>query len=66
MKRALALVLLLLCLLSLVACGKPGKLLHCDGCGKEIKVSADSDMDEDWIILCEDCRQQLEPEIEKR
>lgn len=66
MRRAAAIVLLLLCLLALVACGKPGKILHCDACGKEISVPADSDMEEDWILLCEDCRQQLEPEIEKR
>lgn len=66
MRRAAAIVLLLLCLLALVACGKPGKILHCDACGKEIAVPADSDMEEDWILLCEDCRQQLEPEIEKR
>ncbi len=58
MKRALALVLLLL---ALAGCGKPGKLLHCDGCGREVTVAADSNMDEDWIILCEDCRKQLEP-----
>ena len=66
MKRVAAVVLLLVCLLSLVACGKPGKIVHCDACGKEIPVRADSDMNEDWIILCEDCKQQLEPEIEKR
>ena len=66
MKRAIAVLLLLLSLLSLVACGKSGKIVHCDGCGKEISVSADSNMDEDWIILCEDCKLLLEPEIEKR
>lgn len=62
MKRVAALVLLLLCLLALVACGKPGKILHCDGCGKEVKVSADSTMDEDAIILCRDCQKLLEPQ----
>ena len=41
--------------LGLTACGK--KTLHCDLCGKE--VSADSNMDEDWIIYCEECEPEL-------
>ena len=59
MKRVAAIVLLLLCLLSLVACGKSGKVLHCIGCGKEVTV--DSSMDEDSIILCEECSKKLYP-----
>ena len=35
------------------------KTVHCDGCGKEIKVPADSNTDEDWIILCDDCQAKL-------
>ena len=35
------------------------KTLHCDGCGKEIKVPADSATTEDWILLCDDCQKKL-------
>ena len=35
------------------------KTLHCDGCGKEVKVSADSNLTEDSIILCDDCQKKL-------
>ncbi len=33
--------------------------LHCDGCGKEVKQPASSNMTEDWIILCKDCQKKL-------
>ena len=61
MKRMIDSLLILLALLSLCACGgKKTKILHCDGCGKEIKVSADSSMTEDWIILCNECKKGLD------
>lgn len=59
MKRWIAVILLLLSLLALTACGKT-KIVHCDACGKEVKVPADSNIEEDWIFLCEDCAKQLE------
>ena len=55
MKKLLIALLIALCLLSLAACGK-SRIVHCDGCGKEIKVSANSNMTEDWIILCSECQ----------
>ena len=57
MKKLIALSLTALLVLSLAACGNK-VTLHCDGCGKEI--SADSKMNEDWIIFCKDC----EPDID--
>lgn len=50
--RLLALILALLVLL----CGcKEDKIVHCDGCGCEITVEHDSNMDDSWIIYCHDC-----------
>ena len=43
--------------LLMLGCAK--KTLHCDGCGKEVKVSADSNLTEDSIILCKDCQKKL-------
>ena len=53
MRRFLPLV----CALLMLGCAK--KTLHCDGCGKEVKVSADSNLTEDSIILCKDCQNKL-------
>ena len=53
---------LLLCLL-LTACGKSAaatRVVHCDRCGKELTVEADSNMtDGSWIIYCSDCEKAL-------
>ncbi len=35
------------------------KALHCDRCGKEVRVPADSNMDADWILYCADCEKEL-------
>ena len=43
--------------LLMLGCAK--KTLHCDGCGREVKVSADSNLTEDSIILCKDCQNKL-------
>ena len=59
MKRILCLLLVVLTLAALLAgCGEK-KTLHCDRCGKEVKVSMDSKMEEDWIIYCSDCEKEL-------
>ena len=57
MKKLLVIVLALILLLSAVACGKK-KELHCDGCGKICEVAADSNMEEDWTILCKECEEE--------
>ena len=59
MKKCVAVMLMLSVLLTLLAaCGK-AKLLHCDHCGDEVRVSASSNMEEDWIIYCKTCNEEL-------
>ena len=53
MKKMVALLLSLALVFTLMACGKETVTLHCDGCGKE--VQADPQMDESWIIFCDEC-----------
>lgn len=57
-KRIFALILAALLLLSLAACGKT-KTVHCDHCGEEIAVNANSNMTDDWIIYCKQCEDKL-------
>ena len=59
MKKVLCVILVAILALAMAGCGKT-KTLHCDGCDKEITVKEDSNMNEDWIVYCEEC----EPEIE--
>lgn len=57
MKRIFAAMMAVLLVLALTACGV--KVLHCDACGKEVKVKESSNMEEDWIIYCEQCNEEL-------
>ena len=65
MKRKM--ISLILCLLAalllLSACGQ-SKIVHCDRCGKEIKLSADSNITEDWIVFCKECEAEIGPIVE--
>ena len=58
-KRILALLIVLVMLLTLAACGGEKRIVHCDHCGCEVKIDADSNMEEDWIIYCGPCNQEL-------
>ena len=59
MFKKISLVLLALGLLTCTtACGKT-KVLHCDNCQKEVKVEESSNMEEDWILYCEECNEEL-------
>lgn len=62
MKKLIVLALLVLTLLSLGACGREKEkvILHCDRCGKEVEFSADTNMTEDWIIVCAECLENEE------
>ena len=67
MKRCVLISMILTAaLLTFGGCGT--KTLHCDGCNKELKVSKSSNMEEDWIIFCEDCEEEVfgdEPLVEE-
>ena len=58
MKKLLSLFLLLTTV-SFVATGCGTKTLYCDGCNAELKVAKSSNMDEDWIVFCKDCEEEL-------
>ena len=61
MKKWLIMILAVLCLLSVGACRKKSvKILHCDRCGREVEFDADSNMTEDWIIVCKECRKDMD------
>lgn len=60
MKHICGLVSMLILLTAVLAgCSQPTKAVHCDSCGKEVKIAADSNMDDDWIIYCKDCEKEL-------
>ena len=61
MKKLLVIPLAAVLCLSLMACGS--KTLHCDGCGAEVQVAQNSNMDEDWIIFCHDCEEEMGPVV---
>ena len=62
MKKLMVFLLALVMLPALYGCGT--KTLHCDGCGAEVKVEKSSNMEEDWLVLCEECNQEIQPEID--
>ncbi len=59
MRKICMFFLVLILLLSLVACKSETVTLHCDGenCDNtvEVKVEKDNVPDESWIIFCQDC-----------
>lgn len=54
MKRVFIVLFVIVTLLTVSSCGAK-KILHCDKCNAEVKVAADSEMDESWTIYCGDC-----------
>ena len=57
--RVVSVLFLLLVLGSIfISCGRQ-KTVHCDRCGKELHISADSNVDESWILYCADCEKEL-------
>ncbi len=62
-KKIAFLLLALTLVFSLVACGGETKTLQCGKCGKDVKVAADSEVDESWAVLCKDCEKEIMNEI---
>lgn len=59
MIRNIAAMLAALTLLALLAgCGGT-KIVHCDHCGDEIELAADDKIEEDWIVFCKTCEEEL-------
>ena len=61
MKKFIAIILCLLMLMAFVGCGAT-KIVHCDKCGTELEIEADSNMTEDWMILCGKCESEAAEE----
>lgn len=57
MKKVILTILILLMILSMASCKT--KTLHCDHCGAEVTVKESSNMEEDWIIYCAECNEEL-------
>ncbi len=58
MLKRIFLLFIVLALWACTACGAT-KILHCDHCGKEVTVQESSNMEEDWIVYCEECNESL-------
>ena len=63
MKKRICILLAALMLVCAVfsGCGKhvATRIVHCDRCGKEIEIPADSNMTDEWILYCSDCEKEL-------
>ena len=57
MKKMLCLLLALVLMLTLVACGK--RIVTCDHCGKDVEVQAKSNITDEWILYCSECEVEL-------
>lgn len=58
MKKLFCLIITLAVFIAFSSCGET-KVLHCDSCGKETAVSESNKMEEDWLIYCEACHDEL-------
>lgn len=59
MIRRTALMLGVLMILCLFAGCRGTKTVHCDHCGDEIVLSATDKIEEDWIVFCKTCEEEL-------
>ena len=55
--KIMCLLLALVLVLTLVACGK--RIVTCDGCGAEIEVKENSNITDEWILYCSKCETEL-------
>ncbi len=61
MKKLALLLFAITLLAALTGCSSTtgSKILTCDGCGTKVTVEKDSNMEEDWIIYCDSCNEEL-------
>lgn len=64
LKKIIIALLIMLFLVTAAGCGEK-IILHCDKCGTEVEVDADSNMTEEWAIFCEECAEEVDNGIEK-
>ena len=58
MKKWIAATLTIVCLMFLLCACAESRIVHCDRCGAEITLDADSNIDEDWIVFCKTCEKE--------
>ncbi len=58
MKKIIACVLFIAALLSLSGCGAQ-RAIYCDSCGCELSVNEKSDVEDDWLVYCNACHDEL-------
>lgn len=58
MKKFIALMMVIAMVFAFAGCSEK-KVLKCDGCGADIQVDADSNMDDNWSLFCKDCNEKL-------
>lgn len=56
--KILCLLLVVVMLLTLMGCGEK-RTVTCDSCGTDIKLKADSNITDEWIVFCKDCELEL-------
>lgn len=52
------LIVLLITLLLLTGCAET-RTVSCDGCGQPQQVEAGSNMDDSWIVYCDECYKEF-------
>lgn len=57
-KKFVLLSLVLAMLFAFGGCGEK-KILKCDNCGNDVSADADSNVEDDWIIYCAECEEEL-------
>lgn len=55
MKKAI--IFLLLPILCIAGC--KAKTVHCDNCGRELKIKESSNVTEEWVLYCDECNEEL-------
>ena len=59
MRRKIFITIAAVCALASILCGCAARVVHCDRCGREIRVKESSAVTEDWLLYCSDCEKEL-------